>query len=178
MAFNKTYQELGEKAIGGDKKAYAELLGITEKIAYNYLKSRVKDFDSIDDVVQEILISVHKALHTYQPSMPFEPWVYSIINFRFKDYLRKVYRTAEVSTVDLDDVSHLLSTKSDEGKIENEDAVDKALQCLKDKERMIVEALYLEGMSAKEVADKMILTVSDVRTTAHRALKKLKGRVS
>jgi RNA polymerase sigma-70 factor, ECF subfamily len=45
----------------------------------------------VDDLLQEILLSIHKSRHTYNNDRPFRPWVFTIAKFRLLDHLRKHY---------------------------------------------------------------------------------------
>ncbi len=42
-----------------------------------------------DDVVQDVLLTVHRVLHTYQPDRPVEPWLAAIVVRRSIDATRK-----------------------------------------------------------------------------------------
>ena len=55
------------QALSGDKRAYEKLLNEIAGFARNYVRRRLASPTDHDDVVQEILLSVHKALHTYDP---------------------------------------------------------------------------------------------------------------
>ena len=45
---------------------------------------RLSIANEVDDLLQEILISVHKARHTYDGNRPYKPWVYAIAKFRLQ----------------------------------------------------------------------------------------------
>ena len=51
----------------------------------------VNSASEVDDLLQEILISIHKARHTYDGERPYKPWAYAIAKFRLQDYLRAHY---------------------------------------------------------------------------------------
>ena len=61
------------QALSGDKRAYEKLLNEIAGFARNYVRRRLASPTDHDDVVQEILLSVHKALHTYDPARPCLP---------------------------------------------------------------------------------------------------------
>ena len=42
-----------------------------------------------DDVVQDVLLTVHRVRHTYQPGRPVEPWLAAIVVRRSIDAIRK-----------------------------------------------------------------------------------------
>ena len=97
--------ELGQLAAlaqSGDLKAYNQLLMLSVPYIRTVLHGSISDLDSIEDITQEVLISIHKALKTYSPDRKFKPWLYSIIQFRRTDYLRKYYSKKGNKMVDLD----------------------------------------------------------------------------
>ena len=50
--------------------------------------------------MQEALITIHKARHTYDPGRPFGPWFYAIVNSRLIDALRSKKRLGAREVVD------------------------------------------------------------------------------
>ena len=94
--------ELAGLAQYGDKKAYNKLLTLSIPYIQKVLYGSLSDVDSIEDITQEVLISIHKALKTYSPERKFTPWLYSIIQFRRIDYLRKYYSKRQNVTTDLE----------------------------------------------------------------------------
>ncbi|NET71238.1 MAG: sigma-70 family RNA polymerase sigma factor [Sphaerospermopsis sp. SIO1G2] len=157
----------------GDKHAYALLLKEAKTLINRYLYKRVSVQEDIPDIAQEILLSIHKARHTYQPEKPFTPWLYAICNYRLSDYLRRTYRSKEDACDDFSMVIDHLSTAADD-KTETRELLTKVLSCLNEKQRTIIKRLYFQEDSAKEVAEQLHISVTDVRTSAHRAMKRLR----
>ena len=70
--------------------------------------------DMLEDCVQECLIAIHKARHTYDPGRPFRPWMFTLVRHRMIDLLRK--RNCRIQTaagsehaeLDLGDPDHIL----------------------------------------------------------------------
>lgn len=160
----------------GDKTAYAKLLNEVETLARRYLVKRLAVPADAGDLVQEILLSIHKARHTYEAKKPFYPWMYAIFRYRLQDYLRRYYRLKER------ELAEPLSPVEDESSLNPEEmTADKQLSetllsCLKPGQRRIIEMLYIEGNSAQEVSEEMQISVANVRTTAHRAMKQLRRK--
>ena len=48
----------------------------------------VGDVQWSEDVVQETLVALHRARHTYDVSRPFAPWMYAVCQNRLVDALR------------------------------------------------------------------------------------------
>ncbi|MEM6781549.1 MAG: RNA polymerase sigma factor [Pseudomonadota bacterium] len=169
------WSEYAQAAQGGDKKAYNKLLTGIAPYIRNILAKSLSNQDAIDDVVQEVLISVHKSLKTYNPERPFKPWLYSIISFRRTDYLRKYYagrdnKTAPLEHADFSDFGVTNTNHSGEYK-----DIEAALAQLPEQQRRIFTMIKIEGYTAQEVANEMDMKESAVKVSAHRTMKKLKG---
>src|SRR5689334_25370299 len=79
----------------GDEDAYVELLVHLTAAARRYVRSRARaPVPWIDDAVQETLIAVHRARHTFDPGRPFAPWFYAIAGNRFVDVFRREHRVS------------------------------------------------------------------------------------
>jgi RNA polymerase sigma-70 factor (ECF subfamily) len=81
------------RAQEGDEEAYIELLVLLTELTRRHVWfKRGTTVPWADDVVQETLISVHAARHTYDPRRPFAPWYYAIARNRLIDVLRSPRR--------------------------------------------------------------------------------------
>src|SRR5690348_18228989 len=78
----------------GDRKAYETLL----REALPYIRSVVRSLhgrpERADEVTQDVLLTVHRVRHTYDPARPFRPWLAAIARRRSIDALRRRYRSA------------------------------------------------------------------------------------
>ncbi len=162
-----------QQAQAGDKAAYGALLEQVTPMVEAYLYKRVSVREDVPDIAQEILMSIHKARHSYESPRPFAPWLYAICHYRLQDYFRQVYRCREDACEDFSHVLDALAAPADDAAAHKQ-LLGKALSCLNDKQRTIIETLYLKEQSAQEVADQLGISVPDVRTSAHRAMKRLR----
>jgi len=170
------WREMAAKAQSGDATAYRSLLSELVPVIRRSVIKSLPNPQNADDVVQEVLISVHKALHTYDPKRPFMPWVQSIINFRKTDYLRQHYAQRENMKVSLDDpdTPDYLVISGHNGTIKD---VEEAFDSLPDRQKKVVELMKIKGYSAEEVSQKTGMSVSAVKVSAHRALQKIRERL-
>src|ERR1700712_5345281 len=84
----------------GDAKAYQALLrGCIPVIAAIARQQRLPP-DRVDDVVQETLMTIHRARATYDPQLRFLPWLRAIAHRRAIDLLRRHGRSAGHETHD------------------------------------------------------------------------------
>jgi RNA polymerase sigma-70 factor (ECF subfamily) len=47
-----------------------------------------RDAQDVDDIVQDVLLSLHAVRHTYDPARPFVPWLVTIARRRAADAMR------------------------------------------------------------------------------------------
>jgi RNA polymerase sigma-70 factor (ECF subfamily) len=129
-----------------------------------FLRRRVASEDVARDICQEILLTVHRARHTYEPSRPFEPWLYSIARSRLIDHLRRARRVTffEIATDQLPEVAGGLDAPMDA-------SVEEALAALPPAQREAFLMLKIEGLSTKEAAERAGVGVSALKVRAHRA---------
>ncbi len=76
------------RAQQGDQRAYDDLLRLLAEKARGFVGRRVGWADWTEDVVQDALLTVHRARRTYDAARPFAPWFYAILNSRLIDTLR------------------------------------------------------------------------------------------
>ena len=163
-------------AQAGDQDAYASLLVLLTSITRKFARARLGAVPWIDDVVQETLLTVHRALHTYDPRRPLGPWFYAIASTRLIDAVRRERRITRRE----------LSRESDFDVVEppagdqdiDAEAIRAAVRSLPERQRDVIEGLKFRDESVREVASRTNMTMSAVKVTAHRgyqALRKMLG---
>jgi RNA polymerase sigma-70 factor (ECF subfamily) len=166
------------QAQDGDRHAYAELLVLLTSVARRFVRTRLGHASWADDVVQETLITVHRARHTYDVSRPFAPWFYAIARSRLIDVLRRERRLG-ARELGVDELPEVVSAdRSDREAEVDATAIRQALETLPARQREVVEALKLSDQSVREVASRLGMSESAVKVTAHRgyrALRRLLG---
>jgi RNA polymerase sigma-70 factor, ECF subfamily len=165
----------------GDEQAYVELLILLTDVTRRYVYLKLGAIVPwADDVVQETLISVHAARHTYDAHRPFAPWYYAIARNRLIDVWRREGRVSrrEMAVDAVPDVVTWTDADDDARAVVDMQAVQAALASLPPRQREVVTALKLRDESVRDVANRMQMSQSAVKVTAHRgyrALKRLLG---
>lgn len=159
--------------MSGDAVSYAKFLQMITPMLRRVVAKRLPSSD-IEDVVQEILISIHKARHTYDGLRPIMPWLASIANFRISDYLRKHYSQMQHKSVDIADYENILSDVTEDN-TDNE-YIDELLKDTTEKHKQILTMMHVEGYTAKEIGMKFGMNESAVKVAAHRAIKKIREK--
>ncbi len=159
----------------GDKRSYHALLSAIAPYIRNVIIKSLKNQEEAEDVAQEVLISVHKSLHTYSGDRPFKPWLMSIVNFRRTDYLRKYYSSRQDVTISSDatpDLGHNVTNISTAYELKD---IETALGKFSADQQKIFKMIKIEGYTAKEVSKELDMKESAVKVSAHRTMKKLQG---
>ena len=167
---------LMRQSLNGDTQAYAVLLKETARLLRPYLSKRIYANSEVDDVLQEILLSIHKARHTYNGERPYKPWMYAIAKFRLQDHLRAHYADHLHDAEDLSELEEILPDDVTETGFSYE-SISMEVQKLPEKQATILRLMHQEGYTAKEVAEKIGMNESAVKVAAHRAYKILRERL-
>jgi RNA polymerase sigma-70 factor, ECF subfamily len=163
-----------QRAQEGEEEAYAELLVLLTAATRSYVRLRVgAPVPWIDDVVQETLIAVHHARHTFDGCRPFAPWFYAIARNRFVDVLRREQRVRRHEFAG-DAWPEFECATNDAISRVDMDAVQQALASLPPRQREIVEAIKLRDESVRDVAARLDMTMTSVKVTAHRGYRTLR----
>ncbi len=166
-------EALMKLSLDGDQRAYARLLQETARFLRPFLARRVNVGSEVDDLLQEILISIHKARHTYDGERPYQPWAYAIAKFRLQDHLRAHYADHLRHAVELSEVENNLQAPVTKSDISYE-SISGEIEKLPSRQAAILQMMHQEGYTAKEVAEKIGMKESAVKVAAHRAYKILR----
>ena len=157
----------------GDQVAYATLLARLTPLARRYARGRVGDKPWIDDAVQDMLVTVHRARHTYDATRPFAPWFYAIASSRLIDVWRRERRIGgrELAGDILPEPAMVSPSTRDDIDV---GAIRAALESLPSRQREVIERLKYRDESVRDVAGQLGMTESAVKITAHRGYKLLR----
>jgi RNA polymerase sigma-70 factor, ECF subfamily len=172
---SESWKAWAVQAQSGDQKAYALLLRDILPYIKAVLSGGLANPDWVEDISQEVLISVHKSLQSYSPDRPFKPWLQAIIQFRRTDYLRQYYKsrkTKENVKANNEIYAQGVTNPMHSGELKD---IEEAMAKLPANQKHIFEMMKIEGYSAKEIADKLGMTESAVKVSAHRAAGKIRG---
>jgi len=164
-------------ARAGDKGAYGALFRSITPILRAFVARRLGNAAEGEDVVQEILLSIHRASHTYDSARPFKIWMFAIARNRLSDYLRQAYRRNAGKAVNLDDIAEKIPNPDVTAETDIREYVNMMLDLLPEKQRRILTMMKVEGYSASDVAKELKMSVSAVKVSAHRAYKSIALKV-
>jgi RNA polymerase sigma-70 factor (ECF subfamily) len=157
----------------GDQDAYRSLLSallpILRQIAVKSLARVGAATVDSEDVVQEIMLAIHMRRHTWDESAMVMPWVYGIARHKIIDALRRRGRRLEVP---LDEFEEIIEAPVGREGLSEQELV-RFVHRLGDRQRTIVLAVSVEGLSIRDAAQRLGISEGTARVTLHRGLKTL-----
>lgn len=160
------------EGLSGNSNAYREFLTLVSVDLRRFLEMRLRllgqPTHDLDDIVQETLIAVNKKRHTYDGEGSVTAWALAICRYKLIDYLRSVAPLEDFE--ELEKCSLLIETGRG---VEAGVTIRSILSQLPEKARVSIELMKLEGLSAKEVAQRMGTSETAVRVSVHRGLESL-----
>ena len=136
--------------------------------------------DNVDDVVQEVLLTIHKARQTYDPSRSFTAWLTAIAQRRAIDSLRRRGRQDRREIAD--DLRYEAFPDAGPTPEASWEGAGRAVQLrdaisnLPPGQREAVESIALRQLSLTEAAEATGKTKGALKVNLHRALKALRDR--
>lgn len=174
MAQSEATLELTRKllaGLAGDGAAYGDFLSQLSPVLRRVIGRKIPMAD-VEDVLQDVLISIHKARHTYDGERPLMPWVLAIAGFRITDHLRKAYSQMRQQSVDIADYENVLEAVTESS--DERESIHEMLSGVGQREQKILSLMHVEGYTAKQVGAQMGMKESAVKVAAHRAMKKIR----
>lgn len=158
-------------ALAGDARSYRLfLLSVTPQVrsVISYY-GRGSAGSETEDIVQEVLLTIHLKRETWDQSRPIGPWVAAITRNKLIDVLRRRGRRVNVP------IEELIDDLEAEDRPPEVDAhrVDGMLEHLDERQREIVRSISLNENSISETAVRLQMTEGAVRVALHRALRRL-----
>ena len=147
----------------GDSEAYERFLLEASVVLRRFLIRRMKNIEMAEDVLQDTLLAIHRARHTYLQGRPVGPWLYAICGHRMTDFYRWHRRVERVEAMVSNEATDATSEEGKHGR-----SVREALAGLPERQRKVIELLKVQGWSVKEVAVHTGMSESSVKVTAFR----------
>jgi RNA polymerase sigma factor (sigma-70 family) len=172
---------LMRSAQNGDANAYAALmqeLAVRLRRIVRHRRAFLAHAD-VEDLVQDVLLSVHAVRGTYDGTRPFIPWLLAITRNRLADAARRYARhgAREVVVDDLDVTFFSERTNSMTVTYGDPDALKEAIADLPAGQRSAIEMLKLREMSLKDAAAASGTSVGALKVATHRAMDALRRKL-
>jgi RNA polymerase sigma factor (sigma-70 family) len=166
----------------GDDRAFEELYGRYSRRISSYIFGMVKDHARAEDLTQDVFVSALRRMRDTDRPIAFKPWIYEIAKNACIDQFRRNRRAEEVS-FDADeglgaaDYGRLVTgDPTPDIALDHKQQLDHlrgALGGLSESHHQILVMREFEGLSYREIGEKMGMSRPSVESTLFRARKRL-----
>jgi RNA polymerase sigma-70 factor, ECF subfamily len=162
----------------GDQAAYTRLLREIMPLLQRLLRSRLRFLQAADrdDLMQDVLLSLHRAMTTYDPQREFVPWLMAIARNKMVDRARRCARSIanEVLVDDLAAIGPVERLAPCTESYGDPEALREAVSRLPAGQRTAIELLKIRELSSEEAAGVTGMSSVALRVSVHRAIKTLR----
>ena len=174
-AINADWSALLTAAQAGDADAYRRFLGAVVPFVRTVARRRCWSEDQAEDVVQDVLLTIHRVRHTYEPGRPVKPWLTAITVRRAIDATRKRGRVSAREVFD----EHAYETFADPGANQEVDKDAPTILAgmtagLTRGQKEAIDLVKVKEMSLAEASAFSGQTVASLKVNIHRAIKKMR----
>jgi RNA polymerase sigma-70 factor (ECF subfamily) len=189
-AERETEEILVKEFQGGNLEAYDQIAERYQKKIYGLSFNLCRNQMDAQDVTQEVLLTLYKKINTFQGKSAFSSWVYRITLNATYMKLRSKKKEPNVSLDDMmpsfngsgfhqekiqdwsESTESLLFTN------ETKEIIQKAVDLLPEKEKVVFVLRDVDGLSTEKVSEILDLTIPAVKSRLHRARLFLRKKLS
>ena len=163
-----------------DQQAYAELMSLYRDSIYYMLIRMVKNKDDAEDLTLMTFGKAFRYLDKYTPKYAFSTWLYRIALNNSIDFMRVKNNMPQYFEEDLytsNTTSMVDQSEDNMQRTPEEEVIDKqrlqllraAVAELPDKYRKVIELRYYEDLAYEDIAERLGLSLSNVKIQIMRA---------
>jgi RNA polymerase sigma factor (sigma-70 family) len=172
-------EELVAAARDGDDRAFEALYARYRRRIVAFVQGMVHDHARAEDITQDVFLSALRRMRETDQAIVFKPWIYEIAKNASIDAFRRS-RRAEMVSLDIEDGigrarsraargSRPVARRRRRGQGADRDPVRGASAGLSETHHEILVMRELEGLSYREIGDRLNLSGSSVESTLFRA---------
>ncbi|GDY11473.1 DNA-directed RNA polymerase sigma-70 factor [Planctomycetota bacterium] len=156
-------------AESSDPLRFTRLWTQAQPVVVSMLTLRLRDRTAVDDLAQEVALAAFQGFAGYDDSRSFTSWVVGIAQHKAVDWLRRNGSHRLVVT----DVQALATLAEVGAELDRElgdraSALHGCLEVLVGRPRTLIHLHYVEDLPTTTIAERMGLTVSNVKVLLHR----------
>ena len=149
-----------------------------QPIVKSYIATAIRDFNNVEDVVQEVAVAVARSYADSDRSRPFVPWVMGIARHKIADYQRKHFRSKQIFDSDLLETLEEAHREVEPEAADIRQALDFCVDRLQERGQMMIKLRYAHNLKPAQIAERVGLAANTVRVALHRIRKVLSECVS
>ena len=177
--------ELVQRSKDGETAATEELLRTAHTFVSYQCRKLLKNPQDVEDVTQEVLLTMYTKLNTLQEPAAFWGWLSRITANRCMNALSRTHVDLQILEDEdghsmLDDIENMDQQLVPDAALDNAETarmIDEIVEGLPEAQRMCTLLFYFDEMSVKEIASVMGTSENTVKSRLNYARKAIKERV-
>jgi len=174
----------------GQMEAFDKIFELYQRKIYALAFNMMRNQMDAQDVTQEVLLTIYRKINTFQEKSAFSSWVYRItLNatyMKLRTKKKEQYVSLDEGLPNFNHAGFQNEKVSDWSKStdsllfsnETKGIIEKAVEQLPEKEKVVFILRDVEGLSTEKVGDILDLTVPAVKSRLHRARLFLRKKLS
>ena len=157
------------------EKGFKMLMQKYQERLYWHIRRMVLEHEDANDIIQNTFIKVFKGIKRFEGKSQLYTWLYRIATNEALTFLKKKQRK---ETVALDDESNRINKLQSDPYFDGQEAtllLQKALDRLPEKQRIVFNLRYFDEMSYKDMEQVLETSVGALKASFHHALKKVQA---
>ncbi|MFQ5828358.1 MAG: RNA polymerase sigma factor [Candidatus Methylomirabilia bacterium] len=134
---------------------------------------------SIEDLTEEVLVSVYRARHRYDAGRPFAPWVYGVARLIWKDHLRAHGHETSHPALPFEAAKRVPSSDLGPSELaearEEVEVIRRAVQDLPEEQKAAFILRHYHGLSYEAIAETLQAPIGTVKWRLHDAVRRLEA---
>jgi RNA polymerase sigma-70 factor, ECF subfamily len=164
--------DLVRRSVAGDDLSFRQLVTKHKEKVRNLIYLTLNNSEPVDDLAQDVFITVFKNLNKFRYESQFSTWLYRITINKCKDHLRRQKIRSIFSPIKETDEEEISFNPTED--IDISEIVQKAISKLPEKLRTPLVLKEIEGMSYQEISDTLECEIGTVKSRIFRAREGLK----
>lgn len=160
----------------GEKSAFEELIIKYHPYVYKFLIKLSGDEDLAEDLTQETFIKVIRNIDKFDVygKAKFSTYIITLCKNSYIDYYRKQKKS--MNNVEIDDNLNLQYENIEDAVLDRLDAETAAayLKRLPEEQEIVIKMKYIEGLTLKEIGEKLELEPKTIKSRIHNGIVKLR----
>ena len=182
----KSDNELIQEFLKGSEASFGELITRYETKVFNLAMRLTRSEDDAEEILQDVFVTLYRKLASFEGKSAFSSWLYRITANASFMKLRKRKSRAMVSLEDFQPYSRMAQTMDHDYRSRTDSRVmsyelrenlEQAIEKLPEDYRAVFLLRDVDGLSNKEVADIMGISIPAVKSRLHRSRMMLRRRL-
>ncbi len=166
----------------GSKEAFEELVRRHQHRVFAVASGILRRREDVEDVAQQVFVKVYLALRRFDQRAAFSTWLYKITVNECWDFLRKKKVRPLVFESDLsEEQARQVGASQEASRVEPStpermalrQEVESLLECLDERDRMMLILKEVEGFSVEEIGELLELNANTVKVRLFRARRRM-----